>query len=152
MPRGLILGKLDPDLACAIALGLVEHNFIVTNLECITIHDEDFRPLGQQRDWLTDEDPLDLATRDYLTARRQALFATHQAEADNAWAAAAGLATREEANRRAVEARAMGRAILEQRRVLESARAAGMTVFGDGNLSGKSPKPGAEVPTHENFQ
>jgi hypothetical protein len=132
MPRGLILGKLDPDLACGIALGLVEHNFIVTNLESITIHDEDFETLGQQRDWLTDEDPLDLATRDYLTARRQALLAAHQGEADNAWAAAAGIASREEANRRAVEARATGRAILEQRRVLESARAAGMTVFGDG--------------------
>jgi hypothetical protein len=132
MPRGLILGKLDPDLACAIALGLVEHNFIVTNLESITIHDEDFQPLGQHRDWLTDEDPLDQATREYLSARRQALLAARQGEADNAWAAAAGLATREEANRRAVQARATGLAILEQRRVLECARAAGMTVFGDG--------------------
>ncbi|MFL5245082.1 MAG: hypothetical protein ACJ8FY_23515 [Gemmataceae bacterium] len=131
MPRDLILGKLDPDLACAIALGLVEHNFIVANLEAITLHDEDFQTLGQQRDWLTDEDPLDVATHDYLAARREALFAGHHGEGDNAWAAAAAIGTREEANRRAVEAREAGRAILEERRVLESARAAGMTVFGD---------------------
>jgi hypothetical protein len=130
MPRDLILNKLDPDLACAIALGLVEHNFIQANLESITLHDEDFQILGQQKEWLTEDDPLDLATRDYLVARHQALLAGRHGESDNAWAAAQAIGTREEANRQAIEARATAKAILEERRVLESAKAAGMTVFG----------------------
>ena len=130
MPRELILNKLDPDLACAIALGLVEHNFIQANLESITIHDEDFQVLGQQTNWLTEDDPLDQATRDYLVARHQALLAGHHSESDNAWAAAEAIGTREEANRRAIAARTTARAILDERRVLESAKAAGMTVLG----------------------
>jgi len=131
MPRDLILNKLDPDLACAIALGLVEHNFIQANLESITIHDEAFEVLGHQTNWLTDDDPLDQATRAYLIARHQALLAGHHSESDNAWAAAQAIGTREEANRQAVEARATAKAILEERQVLESAKAAGMTVLGE---------------------
>src|SRR5262245_59888272 len=123
MARDLILNKLDPDLACAIALGYVEHNFIVANLDGITIHDADFEILGQQTDWLTEDDPLDIATRDYLSARREALLSGYHHEEDNAWAAAAAMGTREEANRRAITARAAGKALLEERRVLESAKA-----------------------------
>jgi hypothetical protein len=130
MPRELILNKLDPDLACAIALGLVEHNFIQANLESITIRDADFQILGQQADWLTEDDPLDVATRAFLVARHQALLAGHHGESDDAWAAAQAIGTREEANRQAIQARLTAKAILDERRILESAKAAGMTVFG----------------------
>jgi hypothetical protein len=130
MTRELILNKLDPDLACAIALGLIEHNFIQANLECITIRDGDFEILGEQTNWLTEEDPLDAATRDYLVARHQALLAGHHGESDDAWAAAQAIGAREEANRRAIESRTAAKAILDERRVLGSARAAGLTVLG----------------------
>lgn len=130
MARPLILGKLDPDLACALALGFVEHNFIVVNRDFIQFHDADDRELGRQDDWLTEEDPLDQATRAYLDARIAAHQAGHVGQEDNAWAAAEAGAAREEANRMAIAARATGRALLEERKVLQSAKAAGMTVLG----------------------
>ena len=52
MSREPILGRLDPDLACAIACGFVEHRLVVVTPEAITVHDPDMRPLGTLRGWL----------------------------------------------------------------------------------------------------
>jgi hypothetical protein len=70
MRRGMLLGELDRDLACAIALGFVVNPRVIAELDCISVHDEAMRPLASQSGWLNTPDPLDVATREYLTARR----------------------------------------------------------------------------------
>jgi hypothetical protein len=130
MPRSLILGKLDPDLACALAVGLVEHPLIQANLEAISLYDQDLTLIGRYPDWLDVNDPLDAATRAYLEARRTAHEARRHHEDDNAWAAAASLRVQEDASKRAIAARSAARQLLEEREVLASARAAGMAVLG----------------------
>jgi hypothetical protein len=70
MRRSMLLGELDRDLACAIALGFVADPRVFAELEYIFVHDEDMRPLASQSGWLDTPDPLDAATREYLTARR----------------------------------------------------------------------------------
>ena len=76
MPREPILGVLDPDLACAVALGVVEHPQVVVSQEAVTVHDAGMRPLGTQPDWLVPDDPLHAATREYLQARREVMRVT----------------------------------------------------------------------------
>ena len=128
MTREMILGCLDPDLACAIALGFVENHQVVANLGAVTVHDVAMRPLGTKPDWLNGDDPLDAATREYLSARRDALLAGSRGPGASAWGAAGIARKRDEANRKALEARARARQLLEERGVLEGARAAGFRV------------------------
>jgi hypothetical protein len=127
--RPLILGQLDPDLACAIALGLVEHPRVVANQEAVTVHDACMRPLGTARNWLDPEDALDAATHDYLGARREAGLTTVPRPGQSAWGAASAARTRDLATRRAVQARQVGLRLLAERGTLAHARAAGLNVL-----------------------
>jgi hypothetical protein len=128
MTREFVMGKVDRDLACAIALSVVEFAGIVT-LDAVTIHDCQLQPVGTQRDWLGTDDPLDVVTRDYLLAWQEAMAGNAKRPAA-AWSAAGAVKTREGALQRAKQARLRGRGLLAERGVLESARAAGFTVFG----------------------
>jgi hypothetical protein len=130
MTRERILGVLDPDLACAVAVGLVEHRLVAANLEAVTVHDARMQPVGTRRDWLDGADPLDVATREYLTARRDATLAGSRGPGSSAWGAAGVAKKRDEANRKANEARLRVKALLEQRGVLARARAEGLPVVG----------------------
>lgn len=130
MTRELILGTLAPDLACAIAAGFVEHRLVAVNLDALTLHDAHMRPVGTQRDWLDPADPLHAATRDYLTARRDAILAGSRGPGNTAWGSAGVARKRDEANRKALAARARIRELLEERGVLTQARAAGLNVTG----------------------
>src|SRR5260221_7537045 len=69
MSRGLILNQLDRDLACAIALGIVEQPSVVANADNITLQDAQTRIIGTEPGWLNGDDPLDAVTRAYLIAR-----------------------------------------------------------------------------------
>jgi hypothetical protein len=131
MKRAPILGQVDPDLACAVALGLVEWPRVEVRLEAITVHDTEMRVVGTVSDWLTPEDALDAATHTYLSARREAGLTTMRRPGQAPWVAAAAIKTRDLANKRAVEARDLGRALLIERGVLEHAREAGLTVLGE---------------------
>jgi hypothetical protein len=131
MKRNFILGRLDPDLACAIALGLVEWPRVVANLEAVTLHDEGMRPVGTVNGWLDLNDPLDAATHAYLAARREASQTTMRRPGQSPWVAASATKTRELANKRAVEARDRGRSLLLERGVLASAKRLGLKVLGD---------------------
>jgi hypothetical protein len=131
MKRTPILGQVDPDLACAVALGLVEWPRVVVSLEAITVHDAEMRAVGTVSDWLTREDALDAATHIYLAARREAGLTTMRRPGQSPWVAAAAIKTRDLANKRAVQARDLGRALLIERGVLAHAREAGLKVLGD---------------------
>ncbi len=118
MKRDLLLGEVDRDLACAIAPGFVEDPRVVAELEVIQIRDAAMRPLASQSGWLNTPDPLDAATREYLTARR-AMARVPSGEARQA--AACKLITVKQRVRR----------LLVARGVLRKARAAGLTVAGE---------------------
>jgi hypothetical protein len=128
MARELLFGKLHPDLACAIVLGFVESNEVNASLDSVTLVDPQTRQGRTQSGWLKGDDPLDLLTREYLTAR---LEATRTLVGRNAsgWAAASAVKSREAANTRAIQAKAQARELLRQRGILDCARSAGMTVF-----------------------
>jgi hypothetical protein len=129
MYRAPLLGQLDRDLACAVALGLVEDTRIVANLESVTWHDNRMRPLGTVRDWLGD-DPLDVATRDYLRAKREASMTTVRRPGQTGWGVASNVKTRDLANERARAARDQARALLTERGVFAAARRAGLKLMG----------------------
>jgi hypothetical protein len=114
--RGLLLGELDRDLACAIALGFVEAPHVRADLEVIWILDVTGRPLASQSPWLDTTDPLDVATREYLTSRR---------------ALGKDFPNRPETSRKVFDARQRVRELIAERGVLRKARAAGYVVAGE---------------------
>ncbi len=116
MRRGLLLGGVDRDRACAVVVGFVEDRRLVLDLETIFVLDADRRLVASQSGWLNTPDALDRATRAYLLARR---------------ALAAAPRDRDRAARRLMEARQRVRRLLEERGVLERAREDGMVVVGD---------------------
>ena len=73
MARALILGQLDPDLACAVALGYVEDPRVTVTLETVTLADARTRSSRVQAGWLGQGDPLDDLTRQYLSARLEVM-------------------------------------------------------------------------------
>jgi hypothetical protein len=129
MSRGLILGQLDRDLACAVAVGLVESPRVAANPDAVTVHDAHMRPLGTVRGWLDGDDPLDVATREYLQARRDANQTTTPRPGQPPWMAAAAIRTRDAANQCARAARTRARDLLTQRGTFAQARAAGLKVI-----------------------
>src|SRR4051812_44117210 len=104
MSRALILGRLDRDLACAVALGLVEDPRVVANSEAVTLHDGQLRPLGTERGWLQGDAPRDAAPRDYLRARSEAVKASSPSLQQSAWRSASAVRARDDANSRARQA------------------------------------------------
>jgi hypothetical protein len=128
--RPPILGQLHPDLACAVALGLVEYPRVIANLDAVTLHDQAMRPLGTVRNWLDGNDPLDVATREYLAARRDVAKAVSWRPGQTGWAAASATRARDEANKRAIQARDLARGLLAERGVLAYARKAGLKLLG----------------------
>jgi hypothetical protein len=130
MARDLILGRLHQDMACAIALTIVENPHVVANLEAITLHDTAMRPLGTVRNWLTDTDPLDQATREYLSAKREASMVPARRPGQSDWVTVSGVKKRESATQRACRARELGRALLAERGILTQARKAGLSLIG----------------------
>jgi hypothetical protein len=128
MSREPLFGRLDRDLACAIGLGIVAYQHVTITPEAITMHDENMRDLGQVTGWLAGDDPLDRATYEYLSARRDAMLANAR-QTKGGWGMSAAVRDREKANQRANQAKAKGRALLEERGVLAMARKVGMTVL-----------------------
>jgi hypothetical protein len=127
MGRGLLCNVLDRDLACAVALSFVDLPRVAVNAQTITIHDANMRLIGSVPDWLDGGDPLDAATRDYLQARQEATLSGPKPGA-KPWEASARTKAREVANQRAIQAKARGKALLEERGVLAQARAQGLRV------------------------
>lgn len=128
MSRGLLCNDLDRDLACAVALGFVDLPRVTANARTITIHDANMRLIGAVPDWLSGADPLDVATREYLTARQEAALAGTKPNA-RPWEAAARAKARDEATQRALKAKARGKELLEARGVLVRARAEKLRVI-----------------------
>ena len=127
MARDLLLGQLDPDLACAIALNFVEHDQVVITLEALTLNDPHQRTSRTQAGWLSNTDPLDQFTREYLSARREAMQSTSRAS-QSGWAGASAVKSREAANARAIQARSKAAQLLQARGVFRQARSLGLRV------------------------
>jgi hypothetical protein len=126
MARELICGQLNPDLACAIALGFVEAPQVTVTVECFTLADPHQRTSLTQTAWLGD-DPLDAATREFLTARREAMLQGQKATRPG-WMGTAAIRAREQASARAVQAKNRAWDLLRQRGVADHARLAGLTL------------------------
>ena len=77
--------------------------------------------------WLDGADALAVATREYLTGRRDAMLSGSR-PMQSGWATSAAVKERETANIRAIQARIAALKILQDRGVLDHARWAGMTV------------------------
>jgi hypothetical protein len=134
MRSDMILGSVPRDVACAAALGVVELPQLGINLNTITLNDAQMRPKDTLSNWLDGDDPLDVATRDYLKARQEANQSKRSGYGQSGygssgWAAAGSTKAREEAVKRSLEARKIGYQLLVERGVLEHARAKGMRVI-----------------------
>ena len=123
-PDGAVL---HPDLACAIALSIVDNPHVTASLDALVVTDPRLGSSRTQTGWLNGTDPLLITTREYLTARRDAMLASPRG-APSAWAASSAVKTRETANARAIQARARALRLLQDRGVLHLARRSGMTV------------------------
>jgi len=124
MRPDLILNVLPRDLACAIALAFVEVPGVSVNLQAVTLKN------GAQPNWLNDADPLEAATREYLTAKVQvAQSSSTWKPGGNAWGSAGGVKQREEAVKRSVAARAAAQKLLAERGVLDFARGKGYRIY-----------------------
>ena len=118
---------LHPDVACAIALGVVDNPNVTASLDALTIVDPRLRTTRTQTNWLDGADALAVATREYLTARRDAML-NGPRPTQSGWAASATVKARETANIRANQARNTALKILQDRGVLHHARRTGMIV------------------------
>lgn len=120
----MILDILHRDLACAIALAFVEVPGVSVNLQAVTLSK------GTQQNWIDDQDPLEAATREYLTAKQQvAQSSSTWKPGGNAWGSAGGVKQREEAVKRSVAARGAAQKLLAERGVLTYARGKGYRVY-----------------------
>ena len=118
---------LHPDLACAIGLGLVDDPDVTASLETLVVTDPRTRTARTLSGWLSGTDPLVMATREYLTARRDAMLSVPR-PTQSGWAASSTVRVREAATARANQARARGLRLLRERGVLQHARQIGLTV------------------------
>jgi hypothetical protein len=128
----MILGKPGPallhsDIACAIALGVVDNPNVTATLDALVVTDPQLRTTRTQSGWLEGTDPLVVATRNYLTGRRDAML-NGPRPTQTGWAAASAVRAREAASARANQARSTALKILQTRGVLHHARRAGMTI------------------------
>jgi hypothetical protein len=115
-------------LAGAAALGFVDLPRVTINAQVISIQDAGGRLVGSVADWLASDDPLDVAAREYLHARQEAVQSGPKPNA-KPWEAAARTKKREEANQRAIAARTRGKVLLDERGILAKARADGLRVL-----------------------
>jgi hypothetical protein len=118
---------LHPDMACAIALGVVDNPNVTASLDALIVVDARLRTTRTVTGWLDGADALAVATREYLTARRDAML-NGPRPTQSGWAASATVKARETANIRANLARSTALKILQDRGVLHHARRNGMTV------------------------
>jgi hypothetical protein len=128
MRSDILFNQLPRDVACAIALGIVEAPRVGTNLHSITLLDNQMRPVGKLDKWLEGDDPLDVATREYLQARQEAVQAGVRKGYQTGWNMAASAKARELAVKRSLTAKITAKKLLEERGVLEHARQQGMHV------------------------
>ena len=129
MPRDPILGLLDRDIACAIALGVVESPLVTITPEAVGIIDPRTRATRTLAGWLDGSDPLDVAVREFLQARKDAMRAAPSG-AGGAWSSASTIKNRDAANQKAIAAKNRALAFVKERNVVQSARLAGFRVMG----------------------
>jgi hypothetical protein len=127
MARDFLFGQLHPDVACAIALGLVDDPRVSVTVEAISLADAKNRTCHTHKGWLGD-DPLDVLTREYMTARREAMQQVTR-PGQSAWVVAAARKVKETATAKAIEARTKAFQLIQERGVLSYASRAGLKLL-----------------------
>jgi hypothetical protein len=124
------MAEVDFDLACAVALGIVECNWYLANVHQLNVFDRHLQPVAEYSNWLQPDDPLHQATRDYLVARNQVQQAVPRSYGQaGSWSNASQAKTRELSQMRANEARNFARQILHERGVITRAKSLGLKLF-----------------------
>jgi hypothetical protein len=126
--RELLFGQLHPDLVCAVALGFVHHPSLTVTADAISYVDPQRQTSQTQTDWIGGDDPLDVITREYLSARREAMQQIIRPGA-SPWVVSAARKAKETANAVAVAAKQKGYQLLEERGILIHASRAGLSVL-----------------------
>ena len=121
----------DLDLACAVAMGFVEHPRMIVNLNQLTVLDHRGQPSATYRDWLSQLDKLHILVREFLTARTTAQQATARTTGFGAtgWGTASAIKHRDAANTRAITLKAEARQHLAERGALVRAKGLGLKIL-----------------------
>ena len=120
----------DTDLACAIALGFVEHPRLIVNRLQITVLDHRGQPVENHPGWLSTFDKLHQIVADFLAARDEATKANARTGYGNAGVgAAAQVKSREAANTKAIHLKSTARAMLAERGVIAKAKTLGLSCY-----------------------
>src|SRR5262245_11431405 len=109
---------IDLDLACAVAVNLVEHPMLRVTPVAVTLLDARQQTVDQVSGWASAADPLHMLARDYLMARRDAMLATTKGTGSH-WGYSGAARGRDLANRKAIQAKNQARTLLEERGVLQ---------------------------------
>lgn len=121
---------VDLDLACAVALGIVEAPRWIVNQQQINILDPRGATLQSANNWLIASDPLHQLTKHYLDARTEAQKASSANTYMKGYGNSTGIKTRDEANQRANLAKCKARQLLAEHGVLARAQSLGFRVQG----------------------
>lgn len=118
----------DFDLACAVALGLVEHPRLLANARQVTLTDQRGQTLSVHPNWLSPADPVQQLTLEFLRAREEAQKTTAK-PAYGGWNATAGVKVRDEAVMRANAAKRQAAMLLAERGALTRASTLGLRIL-----------------------
>ena len=121
---------VDLDLACAVALGIVEAPRMVVNLHQINVLDQRGTIMQSATNWIIPSDPLHQLTRHYLEARTEAQKASSSNTYMKGYGNSTGIKSRDEANQRANLAKSKARQLLAEHGVLARAQSLGYRLLG----------------------
>lgn len=122
---------VEHDVACGIALGVIDGGATTVTLETITRFDPTTRKHVSRTGWLQVYDTFGELTRECLLTRQKILAATPRPNAP-AWERARQIKEREEASTRFIRLRTEALRLLETRGVLAHARRVGMKILFQG--------------------
>ncbi|MFT3880464.1 MAG: hypothetical protein QM703_12480 [Gemmatales bacterium] len=120
---------LDADLACAIALGVVENSRMVTTIQQVNVLDSSGLVVPH-KNWLRETDPLHQLTKQYLQAKAESQQSGVHQRPQAGWNMEAALKARDQANERAMLILIQARQLLEARGVLKRAKLEGLRILG----------------------
>jgi hypothetical protein len=117
---------IDYDLACAVALGLIDSDRLVATAHQLTVLDPSARAVGVYSHWLRSDDPLHRATSDYFTARAAAVETPTTKSGITSWLRRDSQQAASPSLDRATRAKQLARKLLTERGVFARAARLGL--------------------------
>lgn len=124
-----MLPLLDSELACAVALGVVEHPRLIANVYQITLLDHRGQALACLQDWLQESDRLHQLTKVNLKARAEAQQANVHYDCKSCWSASSATMTSDTATQLVIQTRTLSKQLLAKRGVFTKAQSLGLRLF-----------------------